>query len=521
MSDRDGMSYFIWMNGVDNMMINRKNYAFVYLINGTKENEVQSIVKYIENMQVEVESIAKTIDYRTWLTDDRSVNPSLFISNYNLGQAGFDSLDNKLESSVIIIYGKEASNIQQSSISKNKEHSNVLKKFISFEDMMNYFYKNVPTDLNFRKLVMETEQEVSNHLDNIPAPPNNDRVPDFPEDISVQHIEDEYNEEALEKITEVAERKRGESAAPVNKSSIEEKRGDLEEPEKLIYEENHYHLRSRAIQKQLFTNQKWESHQTIGVWSPLHRMGVTSFTFNFALFLSEYRVYTAVLEGLTEKHALKSWLERYTYVPAGWSSYAKAIHTDGITQQTKWIYKDVMFLPLEKEDIQLEWNSFSLESYMTTSNLVDVTLVDLPTGKMTAYTEDSLSYLNQLWIIIDDATQDLLAWKEYIHAIHKRTNIPIHLIFNKTYSFSKFDRISKEMGLPLLAKIPSLHEETMRNYYEAAPIYMKKEVQEKLKDPFIVIAKHLLGKDFDVNASLPLPNKEKWSKRVYKLLKGF
>lgn len=291
-----------------------------------------------------------------------------------------------------------------------------------------------------------------------------------------------------------------------------------ETTEQLLYEEVPYHIRARKIQKKM-ASQRWEGHHTVGVWSPLHRMGVTSFVINLSLFLAEHKIQTAVLEGLTDQHALKSWLERYTSVPSDWISYAKALLVDS-DEEWKWIYQNVMFLPLDKEDTIRKWDANALATYMTTTNKIEMTLVDLPTGKMTSYTEDSLHYLNELWIVLDDSSQEILAWKEYIQAIKKRVNIPIFVVFNKAYSFSQVGRLCKELQIPLLVQLPPLHEETMLNYYENKPLFLKQEVREKLEPKFMDISKHLFGKEFQKNTKLSVKVKRNWSLNFLKSLKG-
>jgi len=48
---------------------------------------------------------------------------------------------------------------------------------------------------------------------------------------------------------------------------------------------------------------------------------------NFAYFLAENRVYTAVLEGLSNQPVLKNWLKKYTSVPTSWKSYCRGRDT--------------------------------------------------------------------------------------------------------------------------------------------------------------------------------------------------
>lgn len=262
------------------------------------------------------------------------------------------------------------------------------------------------------------------------------------------------------------------------------------------YEDNPYYIRSKKIQHRVFSQQQWEGHRMVGIWSPLHRTGVTTLTFNFAIFLAKNRIYTAVLEGLTEKHTHKDLLQRYTNKPDHWISYSKAIHFDSHTENTNWTYQNVKFLPLDSDDSKINWNSQSLESYMTTTRIVDITIVDLPTGEMAPHTLHSINFIDEIWMVVDDAYQETKAWKEYIHELKKKTGIPLYMIFNKTYSFSQYKRLSQELEIPLLTTLPSLHEEVMKNYYETVPLYLKENIREHLDPPFIELAKHLLGKDF-------------------------
>lgn len=275
-------------------------------------------------------------------------------------------------------------------------------------------------------------------------------------------------------------------------------------------QDNHYYLRSRNLQKQLFTRYKREDHKMIGIWSPLHRTGVTTFTLNFALFLAQNRIFTAVLEGLTEQYTLKDRLMRYTSVPKGWVSYAKAIHNDGITSETDWTYKNVKFLPLDCDDMKHEWNELSVESFMTTTKVVDVTLVDFPTGELSAFSHHSIRFLDELWIIVTDDYQDNMTWKEYIHQIRREINVPIHLIFNQAFSFSQASRLAHDLSLSLLTTMPALHEEIAKNNYESKPIIDNPTVSDSLEPAFIQLAKHLFGQDFSILKEINDSTEKKW-----------
>lgn len=264
------------------------------------------------------------------------------------------------------------------------------------------------------------------------------------------------------------------------------------------YQVNPYRNRSRNIQKNL-SGPKMEGSKVIGVWSPLPVMGVTSFVINYSLFLAEQKVHTAVLESITTNHILKDWLKRYSSPPDKWMSFAKALHTDGEKGDSEWTYKGVTFFPLERDDAQLKWNAYSLEAYMITTKIFDITLVDMPTGQMEAYTEESLQYLDELWIVVDDRVQQLNSWKKYIAALIKKYNVPIYMIHNKIIPASKPHILTDDLETKMIAEIPALWTETATNYYQNKPLYLQKETQAILKKPYHQLAIHLFGPSFQLH----------------------
>ncbi|MCM3358023.1 hypothetical protein [Psychrobacillus sp. MER TA 171] len=528
----------------------RKSYALVYLSPLTNENEIQEIEKLLIANNLDYDFLGSEKVYRDWCKDKNSINPALFISNMVSLVGEYEYLYKKLSNAMMLLVG----NLEHIRPVEEKGTNQVIK-FNNILGMINYL-DSAKNSVEFRNLVIGSQLAKSstrtmNQEKSQPATANitqqhleEQKKADNHEEVNPGHevtIEkkdevggtlgggntnftypmdnENYDDHNLESIYEVAQMKKKTKQIEEEKEVIDTKIPTINNEIPVIYEENPYFKRSRDLQKQVFAKHKWEQHKKIGIWSPLQRTGVTSFAINFSLFLAQNRVYTAVLEGLTERHALKSWLQRYTTMPANWSSYAKAIHSDGLTTEAEWMYRDVMFLPLDTMDPQYEWNAKSLESYMTATNIIDVTLVDLPTGKMTAYTEDSLHYLDELWILVDDAAQEYLAWDEYIQSLKSKIHIPFYLIFNKTYKFSQVERLSLELKIPLLTQIPSLHEETMRNYYEKVPLYYHQEVQEILIKPFTDLSKHIFGSDFLINEKIPYYTKDRLFTRLIKLLK--
>lgn len=256
--------------------------------------------------------------------------------------------------------------------------------------------------------------------------------------------------------------------------------------------------RTRDIQRKLFTNHKWENHKKIGVWSPLPHMGVTTFIMNFAMFMAEQRIFVGVLEALRKDVLMKHVLKRYaSAVPTDWVSYASTVHDTKIdASRANWRYRNVLFMPLDDKDTELKWTTDLLDVYMDAPEVMDVTLVDLPNGEMARYTLDGLNYLEELWIVVDDTFQEITAWRQYIAILTEKYHLKVYLIFNKEYDFSQVERIEQVLNVPVLAKLPAMHYEVMRNYYERVPLFYTEGARAKLQKPFVQLGKHVMGEEF-------------------------
>lgn len=268
------------------------------------------------------------------------------------------------------------------------------------------------------------------------------------------------------------------------------------------FQNNPFPMRLRNIQKSL-SGPKMDKYKTIGVWSPLPAIGVTSFLINFSLFLSENKVHTAVLESLTSNHILKDWLKRYSPIPERWVSLASNLHASEPVGDSEWLYRGVKFFPLSKDDVKQDWNSDSFGAYHRMTEIYDVTLIDMPTGEMDVFTKESLEYMDELWIVVDDRVQQLNSWKDYIKKIKDTHNISIYLIHNKVIAASKPNVLSEGIGVPMLATIPALWEETAKNYYQNKPLYLQKDVQPKLQTHYHQLATHLIGPSFQLQDKKP------------------
>jgi len=513
-------------------------YLYAYELSPFDMDFEQELIDFLEEDGYKVMIMRTLKDLNGWMKRPNIVLPSLFITNLTNTEDNFNPINDFLSETTIYCIHEEAI------YDECTDNGNTILSFESTDDVMShlnnedseveeYDDQNAHYTDHFEKKPVEI-QDHSVYINEMP-PFVESIDSDLPLTETGEH--DEEIHRGLKNITEFRNKVKVQQdivnetpplvphteVTPIKIQEVEKEKDEAPQDagtSEVNYQENPYFMRSRNLQKQIFNRQQWEDNKMIGIWSPIHRMGVTSLSINFAFFLAQNRVYTAVLEGLTGQHAMKDWLKRYTPVPPNWISYAKAIQTDANTSNTEWTYRNVRFLPLENTDAQYDWNSLSLESYMSTTKIIDVTLVDLPTGVMAGYTQDSLHYLDELWIVVDDAIQETLAWKSYIHRIKELANIPIYLIFNKHYPFSQNSRISKELGISMITYIPSLHEETMQNYYEDTPLYFKDKAVEKLEKPFIELATHLFGGEFTLKKDVEVSKETAWKDKMFKPLRA-
>lgn len=484
----------------------------LYWLERQEKQEIEELKRYVVSADIVFESteIDEGSDILDWILEHKDKKSVLIITDA-------DSEDENLNQLIISLHNGLVIHISD----KVYQFSNMtmkIKRVDTIERARKYFNSALKFIKKLERITLTTEEQqqeikYENGQENSQNP-TEDKLPVIAYDTSLDNkkAEDEYDEsQALEqnnvdRYPEEIELLREESIEVDDVSEV-----DMFEEDKIagllpkvnddefIDTESDYKSRARDIQRQLFAKQKWSDTNTIGIWSPLHRMGVTTLAMNLSFFLAENRIYTALLEGLTNQPVLKDWLKRFTKIPKQWKSYAATIQSEEEDpQKVEWHYKSVMCLPLDSGDESLIWNEYLLEAYMTTTNIVDVTIVDLPTGKMEKYTKDCLKYMDQLWIVVDDTFQDFIAWKEYIHQIQEHTGIPIYLIFNKSYEFSQVKRIGKELGFETIATLPALHEEVMRNYYDIEPFYFANErVNVLLQNEFKQIGQHLFNDKFE------------------------
>lgn len=245
----------------------------------------------------------------------------------------------------------------------------------------------------------------------------------------------------------------------------------------------------------VFKGKAYPNNQTIGVWSPLSRIGVTTFIINYAIFLQANKIQTAVIEGMKGKY-LQHIIERYEEKPINYKSFMEVFHLEDKDilnmdiSQIHWYYKGVLWLPIGDNDKNYIWDENFLNVYFQFFRYHDVVLVDLPNGEMQQETWATLKHMDELWIVIDNSI-DILLWKSYIQNIQKDFDRPIKLLFNRKMSFSKAEDLAKELDFPLITTLPDLTEEHFKNQFETHALIENTTVFNKLLDPFRIITKEL------------------------------
>ncbi len=257
--------------------------------------------------------------------------------------------------------------------------------------------------------------------------------------------------------------------------------------------------RSTIAKRYTFIQNGLNQNKTIGVWSPLQRMGVTTFVFNFAIYLASQQISTVVLEGISARHYLKTLLSRMKSQPKDWKSYAHTLHNKNVAiDQFLWNYRGVMWLPLDEDDTEdIVWNNESLYYYFKSIQDFDITLCDLPTGPFEELTKITLNHMDELWIMIDDNYHLLLSYQKYIEGVMKHyPHIKIHLIFNNAFPFSQQKLLEEKFGYSILTSLPPLDFEMVsKNNYESHPLIDKKKVKELYLPSYKKLYKHITDKD--------------------------
>lgn len=235
-------------------------------------------------------------------------------------------------------------------------------------------------------------------------------------------------------------------------------------------------------------------NKTIGVWSPIST-GITTFVVNFAIYLSHFDIDVAVVELPTERQKMKGMLTRFQSMPTKWSSFIENYLSDDLpAEDVNWLFKGVNWFPLGDEDNKYTWNAEILTELLHTAKQYKLVLIDFPSGNMGKSALNTLSHLDELWILIDDNFDEAYQWKKEIHKIIKEYKFKSKLIFNmETPNKSRKDEIAELLDLQLIGSIPLLPDVFRLNTYETKPSI---ELHRRSLAPiYHEIAEYLLGID--------------------------
>lgn len=272
--------------------------------------------------------------------------------------------------------------------------------------------------------------------------------------------------------------------------------------------------RSILIKKGLFHPIRSKRNHVIGVWSPLQRIGVSTFITTFSCYLGEHHSSVAVLEALNRYQQLYSTLSRWKAIPHDWHSFVEVLlnedyHPESVVLQSHGVY----WFPLGPNDWKYEWNPEIIQYYITNAKYFDVTLIDLPTGEMNEATLDTLEHCSELWIIVDNSYWPILEWSSYIHSLQSRIKIPFYLIHTRTYSFSQPEWLSKQMKIPLLGSLHPIEEQVQQQYIQTAPLWKNPYVQKAWENEFRIMMLHLFPYKDE-----PTSKEKNWRKILQKTL---
>lgn len=275
--------------------------------------------------------------------------------------------------------------------------------------------------------------------------------------------------DSLSKV-ESTENKRVEDTSEdilINKQKIEI---DLEKKKIELELLNQMVLQRKRVQQMLLNTKSNDDCKVVGVWSPAARQGVSTFTINYAHYLTEIGKSVIVLEGIRKAPYLKSKLKSYMTIEEDWLSYAHCLKNLELDISRAVInYKNVIYFPLDKSDLDLDWDAEFLRLYIKTISSVDVVLIDLENGPMSEYTRNIIEDLDELFIMIDDSIYENIAWKDFILRIQKEA-VNSKLLFNKCFDFSKFNDIKSFLNFDEIYKLPDLTYDALKNNYMSEPL---------------------------------------------------
>lgn len=268
--------------------------------------------------------------------------------------------------------------------------------------------------------------------------------------------------------------------------------------------------RYRLIREKTF-KQKSERNKTIAVWSPSHRIGVSTFVMNFAIYLGKNNVSVNVLGSLTGRPSMEylliKWYEEFIFT---WSPFLNTlsnynipidrinlkVHEGGVNWIPTKYNKDNDVETLNEPEIKQIFPNL-----INDAKDEDILLVDMHTGEMDYFGEETLKYVDELWIVLDGDKFDVFYNQKYIRSLIEAFDLETKIIFNRDTPLSNREAIANFLKLDYIGSIPELKEVITRcqpkfgSPDNGRPIIETKEGSMLLNGPFSQINNYLFGKE--------------------------
>ncbi|HHB2105548.1 hypothetical protein PDJ84_25395 [Bacillus cereus] len=232
--------------------------------------------------------------------------------------------------------------------------------------------------------------------------------------------------------------------------------------------------------------------KVIGVWSPISRVGVTSFLTNLAVFLANYSISISVLEGVSNTPKLYSYVQKFMKIDERWISLSDfLINPNQTTQHIPLHYKGITFFPFNRNNYKCFTDNIMNRYYIEGLRFFDLVFLDIPSGPMVKHTLESLRHIDELWILCNNDVYNYnLASKFITQKINPK--VDTKLIFIDQFEFSKPKIIQNMFESDILFEFPSIFEEVAKIQYSNKLFVEDDATFAKLKPGFEQIMNYLI-----------------------------
>ncbi|WP_058306271.1 P-loop NTPase family protein [Gracilibacillus massiliensis] len=257
--------------------------------------------------------------------------------------------------------------------------------------------------------------------------------------------------------------------------------------------------RTLEIKNKAFRNLSLQPNQMIAIWAPIARSGTTTIAMNYAIYLSELKFNTCVIEAPVKKadHIYK--LNRYnSKVIEKWNSFVKVSQNKKLpASSVKLKYRNVHWMPLDPRDFKY----YDIDKYeeilldqLEASSYFDAVIIDNKSGDY--MNTKILEYVDEWWIIYDGDFNNFKAYTETIKRYSNRYNVKLQFIANKYDRYSEIEEIEKLLEVETLTKIPNMAR-AINKYQNVSKPYIDTSLgRYKLSSPFRAMTKSIYGETY-------------------------